>query len=169
MQKQWATSSKKNKSIYCLLVNTGCKNNVKSLDTDFFVFKQEVLSFDFLRYFWTSHVSLVVKNPQANAGRHNRCGFNPWVGKIPWRRAQQPTPVFLNGESHGQKSLVATAHRLAKSWTWLKGPTTHVISSTQIQVQPLFSRKIICKSLQVLANRNSLIDNHKWVDKFPQN
>ena len=60
MQKQWATSSKKNKSIYCLLVNTGCKNNVKSLDTDFFVFKQEVLSFDFLRYFWTSQVSLVV-------------------------------------------------------------------------------------------------------------
>ena len=31
--------------------------------------------------------------------------FNPWVGKIPWRRAQQPTPVFLPGESHGQKSL----------------------------------------------------------------
>ena len=28
------------------------------------------------------------------------------VGKIPWRRARQPTPVFLLGESHGQKSLV---------------------------------------------------------------
>ena len=35
-----------------------------------------------------------------------RPGFNPWVGKIPWRRAQQPTPVFLPGESHGQRSLV---------------------------------------------------------------
>jgi len=33
-------------------------------------------------------------------------GFNPWVGKIPWRRAWQPTPVFLSGESHGQRSLV---------------------------------------------------------------
>ena len=32
--------------------------------------------------------------------------FNPWVGKIPWRRAWQPTPVFLPGESHGQRSLV---------------------------------------------------------------
>ena len=28
-----------------------------------------------------------------------RPGFNPWVGKIPWRRARQPTPVFLPGES----------------------------------------------------------------------
>ena len=34
-----------------------------------------------------------------------RCGFDPWVGKIPWRRAWQPTPVFLPEESHGQRSL----------------------------------------------------------------
>ena len=31
--------------------------------------------------------------------------FDPWVGKIPWRRKRQPTPVFLPGESHGQRSL----------------------------------------------------------------
>ena len=34
-----------------------------------------------------------------------RCRFNPWIRKIPWRRAWQPTPVFLSGESHGQRSL----------------------------------------------------------------
>ena len=34
-----------------------------------------------------------------------RLGFNPWVGKIPWRRKWQPTPGFLPGESHGQRSL----------------------------------------------------------------
>ena len=33
-------------------------------------------------------------------------GFNPWVRKIPWRRKWQPTPVFLPGKSHGQRSLV---------------------------------------------------------------
>ena len=33
-------------------------------------------------------------------------GFNPWVGKILWARKWQPTPVFLPGKSHGQKSLV---------------------------------------------------------------
>ena len=32
-------------------------------------------------------------------------GFDPRVGKIPWWRAWQPTPVFLPGESHGQRSL----------------------------------------------------------------
>ena len=35
-------------------------------------------------------------------------GFDPCVGKIPWRRAWQPTPVFLPGESHGQRSLVGS-------------------------------------------------------------
>ena len=32
-------------------------------------------------------------------------GFHPWVGKIPWRREWQPTPVFLPGKSDGQRSL----------------------------------------------------------------
>ena len=31
--------------------------------------------------------------------------FSPWFGKTPWRRTGQPTPVFLPGESHGQRSL----------------------------------------------------------------
>ena len=35
-----------------------------------------------------------------------RPGLNPWVRKIPWRRARQPTPVFLPGEFHGLRSLV---------------------------------------------------------------
>ena len=34
-----------------------------------------------------------------------RCELNPWSGKIPWRKAWQPTPVFFPGESHGQRSL----------------------------------------------------------------
>ena len=54
---------------------------------------------------WASQVSLVIKNPPANAG-DMRLRFDPWVWKIPWRRAWQPTPVFLLGESHGQRSLV---------------------------------------------------------------
>jgi len=33
--------------------------------------------------------------------------FNPWVGKIPWRRVWLPTPVFLPGESHGQRRLAS--------------------------------------------------------------
>ena len=37
--------------------------------------------------------------------RHKRRGFNPWIMKIPWRRAWLPTPAFLPGEFHGQRCL----------------------------------------------------------------
>ena len=45
------------------------------------------------------------KEPACRCRRHKRRGFNPWVGKIPWRRAWQPIPVFLPIDSHGQRSL----------------------------------------------------------------
>ena len=51
------------------------------------------------------------KEPACKWRRHKRHGFNPWVRKIPWRRAWQPTPVFLPGESHGQRSLVGYSPR----------------------------------------------------------
>ena len=35
-----------------------------------------------------------------------RPGLDPWVGKIPWRRVWQPSPVFLPGNPHGQRSPV---------------------------------------------------------------
>ena len=44
----------------------------------------------------------VVKNPPANAGDIR----DSWVGKIPWRRKWQPTPIFLPGQSHEQRNLV---------------------------------------------------------------
>ena len=46
------------------------------------------------------------KEPTFQCKRHKRCGFSPWVGKIPLKRAWQPIPVFLPGESYGQGSLV---------------------------------------------------------------
>ena len=45
-----------------------------------------------------------------------RCGFSPWVGKIPWRRTWQPTPVSLPGELH-REVWWAKAHRVAESDT----------------------------------------------------
>ena len=47
----------------------------------------------------------VVKKPACECRRHKRLRFDPWVMKIPWRRAWQPTPVFLSREPHGQRSL----------------------------------------------------------------
>ena len=51
------------------------------------------------------------KVPRWLSGKESACQcrrheFNPWVGKMPWSRKWQPTPVFLPGKSHGQRSLV---------------------------------------------------------------
>ena len=56
-----------------------------------------------------------IKNPSAK-----RLRFDPWVRKIPWRRKCQSTPVFLPGESYGQRAWRAIVHGVAKSQTQLK-------------------------------------------------
>ena len=70
---------------------------------------------------WLSHM---VKNLPAMWGP----GFNPWVGEIPWRREWQPTPVFLPGESHEQRSLAGCSpwgHKESDTTEWL----THSLMS----------------------------------------
>ena len=47
------------------------------------------------------------KEAACQCRRHKRCRFDPWVWKIPWRSVWQHTPVFLPGESHGQRSLLS--------------------------------------------------------------
>ena len=46
------------------------------------------------------------KEPSCQRRRLKRLGYDPWVGKIPWRRAWQSTPVLLPGKSYGERSLV---------------------------------------------------------------
>ena len=46
------------------------------------------------------------KEPTRQCRRCKRCGFDPWVTKIPWERKWQLTIVFFPGESHEQRSLV---------------------------------------------------------------
>ena len=58
------------------------------------------------------------KESACNAGDPSSIPWS-WVGKILWRRKWQPTPVFLPGESHGQRSLVGYSPWAAKSWTRL--------------------------------------------------
>ena len=47
------------------------------------------------------------KESACQCRRGKRCGLDPWVGTIPWRRKWQSTPVFLPGESYGQRNLVS--------------------------------------------------------------
>ena len=52
--------------------------------------------------------------------RHKRYRFNPWVGKTPWSRKWQMVPIFLPGQSPGQRSLAGyTVHGIAESQTQL--------------------------------------------------
>jgi len=61
-------------------------------------------------YFWTFYEPLLVF-PGGSDGKSvclqgGRPEFYPWVGKVPWRRKWQPSPVLFPGKSHGWKSLV---------------------------------------------------------------
>ena len=56
-----------------------------------------------------------------------RSGFDPWVGKIPWRREWQSTPVFLPRELHGQRSLAGYS-----PWSLKESDTTDRLAHTRI-------------------------------------
>ena len=82
----------------------------------------------FIYYLWGGFPGgSVVKNTPLMQ-EMQRWGFSPWVRKISWSRKWQPTPVFLPGISHGQRSLVAPVHGVAKNRTQLStGVYTHTL------------------------------------------
>ena len=88
--------------------------------------------------------------------RHRRCGFDPWVRKVLWRRKWQPTPVFLPGKFHGQKNLVVYS------------PRGHKESDTtgQLSTHPLGTNKTIFLSGK--NNRSSVISRKKTQLKLIQ-
>ena len=73
------------------------------------------------------------KEPTRQCRRRERRGFNPWAGKILWRRAWQPTLVFLPGESQGQRSLVGYSQSMGSQ----RVDTTKVTSKNILM--PIYS------------------------------
>ena len=71
----------------------------------------------------------MVRKPLAKAGRYKRRRFSPRVGKMPCRRAWQPTPGFLLGEPHGQRSLMGYSPWVSKSRTQSERLSTHTYPS----------------------------------------
>ena len=61
------------------------------------------------------------KEPACQCRTHKRHRFDPWVRKIPWRRARKSTPVFLPRESHRQRSLAGSMglQRVGQDWSYL--------------------------------------------------
>ena len=70
-----------------------------------------------------------VKNQPANAGD---VGFDPWVGKIPWRREWLPTSLFLPGGFHGQRSLTGCSLWGHKGLVMTEQPALSLLSTLKI-------------------------------------
>ena len=78
-------------------------------------------------------VVLVVKNPSVKCRKLNmRHEFDPWVRKFPWRRAWQPTPVFLPGESMDRGVWWASVHRVTQRHGWNDLAHTHRMPNTAL-------------------------------------
>ena len=99
-----------------------------------------------------------------------RLGFNPWVGKIPWRRKWQPTPVFLLRKSHGRRSLMGYSpwsHKESDTTQWLNGSSSSSSYSFwlshQAQTYALYCLYLCVKTPKVLPLRtlNELINAFK--------
>ena len=67
---------------------------------------KHILGFCFDMAYVGPHSGTSGKEPTCQCRRYKTRGFDPWVRKILWNREWQPTPVFLPGNSHGQRSLV---------------------------------------------------------------
>ena len=92
------------RSVFCKYFLPICGLSSHSLDIVFYI--AEVFYFNqvqLIHYFFDFPGGSDVKSVCLQCGRP---GFDPWVGKILWRREWQPTPVLLPGKSHGQRSLV---------------------------------------------------------------
>ena len=64
--------------------------------------------------FWSEYTDSKLWLPRRLSGKESSCQcgrlrFDPWVGKIPWRRKWEPSPVLLTGKSHGQRSLAGSS------------------------------------------------------------
>ena len=95
------------------------------------------------------------KEPACQCRRHKRCkgcGFDPWVRKIPWRRAWQPTPVFLSGETHGQRNLVGYIQSMGCQRVGHNEVTEHTHTHTHTHTRTL-SRHLILILLRIPYKR----------------
>ena len=74
------------------------------------------------------------KESACQCRRHWTYGFDPWVGKIPWRRKWQPTPVFLPGKCYGQSRLQSMgSQRVRHDWVI---ECTHIHTHTLTHTRP---------------------------------
>ena len=101
------------------------------------------------------------KEPPCHCRRHKRHGFDPWVGKIPWRSSWQLTPVFLPGESHGQRSLAGHS-----PWGHKESDITLSLLAQSIPVSYLSNIKVNFSFTELLKLNSKCLCLWGWEDKI---
>ena len=99
------------------------------------------------------------------SGKESTCwckthGSHLWVGKISWRKKQQPTPVFLPGKSHGQRSLVGYSpwgHKESQMW---------LSKSTTLYMKVVLGGTVV-DNLPAMQDIQTHVF-HPWIAKFPR-
>ena len=106
-----------------MMINTPVQNMLleKSSSMSFAksIFSYIYISYNYIYLCIHTYTHTHIHTPSGTSGKESACQharlkrlrFYPWVGKIPWRRAWQSTPVFLPGEPHGQRSLAGYSHK----------------------------------------------------------
>ena len=73
-----------------------------------------------------TNLTLTGKKSDCQGRTHKRCRFDPWVGKISWRRTWQPTPVFMPGKSHGERRLEGKLQSMGSQRVGQDGSAEHI-------------------------------------------
>ena len=92
------------------------------------------------------------KEPTCQCRRCKRHSFNPQVRKTPWRKAWQPTPVFLSGEAHGQRSLVGCS-----PWALIELDTTEATLHACMRAHVFSSSCVLFDHLNVSIMREGTV------------
>ena len=164
----------------------GCERRMRPLCAE--AWRRDILSYLSTRLFTMVLPNLARtfqgvsgKESACQCGRHRSHGFSHWVGKIPWRRKWQPIPVFLPGESYGQRSLVGNwvrcnwARTRTKPFKGREGDWTtkrnfysqvsfialylsHVSWKASLHLWPLIEQMVRLEQDQQLVPRTDLIE-----------
>ena len=116
-----------------------------------------VYTYTTLRYVWSFLVAQIVKNLPAM----QETRVDPLVGKIPWRRQWQSSPIFLPGEFHGQRSLAGYSpwgHKESDATERLTHSATKAAGKTCQEVAPAWAdSKQEAEVLSCASSRSSLL------------
>ena len=116
------------------------------------------------------------KEPFCQCRRHKGHRFDPWVRQMPWRWEWKPTPVFLPGESHGQRRLAGYSSQGRKDLdtteviqyysTSKTAPRVQGVQSTFLKSKKVLGLDAISIGCQAISSSKSVVTKNKQMRAF---